>query len=167
MDVIDESSPSERDYDSIRVEIGSELVSKQSEFGTGPEPVPEFGEIGVEPPLLFEEDVDDSFDRVADFEKEEEVEISILAVQPSTLKVSQLSEGQKKKRIKAPAERADLPFVRQFKAVQVKASSSTSQPKSAKPKLTPKSSRKSFRLASQSFSRTLKKLGSSNQSPPG
>jgi len=54
VDVIDESSPSERDYDSIRVEIGSELVSKQSEFGTGPEPVPEFGEIGVEPLFLFE-----------------------------------------------------------------------------------------------------------------
>ena len=32
--------------------------------------------------------MDDSFDRVADFEKEEVVEIPILAVQPSTLKVS-------------------------------------------------------------------------------
>ena len=47
--------------------------------------------------------MDDSFNRVADFEKEEEVEILILAVQPLTLKVSQPSEGQKKKRIKTPA----------------------------------------------------------------
>jgi len=37
--------------------------------------------------------VDDSFDRVADFEKDEEVEIPILAVQPSALKASQPSEG--------------------------------------------------------------------------
>jgi len=83
VDVLDESSPSEGDSDSFRVETGSEPVFKQGEFGTGPEHVPEFGEIGVEPPIIFEEDVDDSFDRVADFEKEEEVEIPILAVQPS------------------------------------------------------------------------------------
>jgi len=93
MDVLDESSPSEGDSYSVRVEIGSELVSEHGEFRTGPEPVPKFGEFGVEPPLLFEEDVDDSFDRVTDFEKEEVVEIPILAVQPSTLKVSQPSEG--------------------------------------------------------------------------
>jgi len=167
VDVLDESSASEGDFDSVRVEIGSEPVSEQGEFGTGPEPIPEFGEIGVEPPLIFKEDVNDTFDRVANFEKEEEVEISILAVQPSTLKVSQPSEGQKKKRIKTPAGRTDLPLVRQFKAMQAKASTSPSQPKSAKPKSTPKPSRKSFYLASQSFSRTLKKPGSFKQSPPG
>jgi len=100
---LDESSSSEGDSDSVRVEIGSEPISEQGEFGTSPEPIPEFDESGVKPPLLFNEDVDDSFHRVADFDKEEEVEIPILAVQPSTLKVSQPSEGQKKKRIKTPA----------------------------------------------------------------
>ena len=79
VDVLDESSPSEGDSDSFRVETGSEPVSERGEFGTGLEPVPEFGEIEVEPPLLFREDVDDS-DRVVDFEKEEEIEILILAV---------------------------------------------------------------------------------------
>jgi len=93
VDVLDESPPSEGDSDSVRVETGSEPVSEQGEFGTGPEPFLKFGEIGVEPPLLFEDDVDDSFDRVADFEKEEVVEIPILAVQTSTLKASQPNEG--------------------------------------------------------------------------
>jgi len=111
--------------------------------------------------------VDDSFDRVADFEKDEEVEIPILEVQPTTLKVPQTSEGQKKKRIKTPAGRTDLPLACQFKAMQAKASSSPSQPKSVKPKPTPKPSRKSFCLTSQNFSRTLKKTDSSKQSPPG
>jgi len=50
--------------------------------------------------------------------------------------------------------------------MQAKASSSPSQPKSAKPKPTPKPSRKSYRLALQSFSRTLKKTSSSKQAPP-
>ena len=148
------------------VETGSEPVSNQGAFGTGPELVPEIGETGIEPPLVFEKDVDDSFDRVADFEKDKEVEIPILAVQPTTLKVPQTSEGQKKKQIKIPAGRTDLPLVRQFKAMQGKASSSPSQSKFAKPKPAPKPSIKSFCLASQSFSRTLKKTGSSKQSLP-
>ena len=87
VDVLDDSSPSEGDSDSIMVEIGSELVSDQGEFGTGSEPVPEIGETRIEPPLRFEEEVDDSFDRVANFEKDKEVEIPILVVQPTNLKV--------------------------------------------------------------------------------
>ena len=164
VDVLDESSPSEGDSNPVRVETWSKLVSEQGEFEIGPGPVPDTSE--AEPPLVFKEDVVDSFDRVADFEVDEEVEIPILAVQPTTRKVPQTGDGQKKKRIKTPAGRTDLPLVCQFKAMQAKASSSPSQPKSAKPKPTPKLSRKSFRLASQSFSRTLKKTGSSKQSPP-
>ena len=37
--------------------------------------------LGIEPPLVFEEDVNDSFDRVAHFKKDEEVEIPILGIQ--------------------------------------------------------------------------------------
>ena len=85
------------------IETGFEPVSDQSEFGTGLEPVPEIGEAGIEPPPVFEDDVDDSFDRVVDFEKDKEVEIPILAVQPATIKITQTGEGQKKKRIKTPA----------------------------------------------------------------
>jgi len=110
MDVLDESSPSEAEYDSIREETGSEPVSKQGDFRTGPEPAPEFGEFGVEPPLLFEDVVDDPFDKVTNFEKEEVVKIPILVVQPS--KESQPSEGLKRKRIKTPAGRINLPLVR-------------------------------------------------------
>jgi len=114
VDVLDDSSPYEGDSDSVMVERGSEPVSDQGEFGTGSEHVPEIGETGVELPLIFEEDVDDSFDRVADFEKDKKVEIPIWVVQPITIKVPQTSEGQKKKRIKTPAGRTDLPLVRQF-----------------------------------------------------
>ena len=98
--MLDESSPSEGQSDSVREETEFEPVSEQGDFGTGPEPAPEFGGFGVKPPLLFEDGLDDSFDRVTDFEKEEVVEIPILAVQPS--KESQPSEGQKRKRIKTP-----------------------------------------------------------------
>ena len=161
IDVLNDSSPSEEDgeFDSIRAEIGFEPVSEQGDFGIGTEPVPEFGEVGVEPPLIFDDVVDDSFDRVTDFGKEKEVEIPILAVQAS--KESQPSEGQKRKRIKTPVGLTDLPLVRQFKAMQAKASSSPSQPKSTKPKLSIKPTRKFFRIATQSTLKPRKKGGSS------
>jgi len=44
IEVVDDSSPSEGDCDSVMAEIGYEHVSDQSEFRTGPEPVPEIGE---------------------------------------------------------------------------------------------------------------------------
>jgi len=115
---------------------------------------------------VFEEDVDDFFDRVADFEKDEEVEIPILAVQPTTIKIPETGQLQKKKRIKTSAGRTDLPLVCQFKAMQTKASSSPSQPKSAKPKPTLEPLRKPYHLASQSIQKTDKKTGCSKQSPP-
>ena len=49
--------------------------------------------------------------------------------------------------------------------MQSKASTSPSQPKSPTPKSTPKLSRKSFRLASQSTPRTSKPAGPSEQQP--
>ena len=116
-DVVGDSSLSEGDSDSMLAKTGPEPVSDLSEFRTRPEPVPDVGEAGSKPPPMFEENVDDSFDRVADFEKDEEAEILILAFQPTTLKVPQRGEGQKKKRIKTPAGRIDLPLVRQFKAM--------------------------------------------------
>jgi len=164
---LDYSSSSEGDFESMMVETRSKPVSDQGEFRTGSEPILEFGEIGIEPPLIFEEDADDSFDRVADFEKDEEVEIPVLAVQPITLEVPQTSEGQKKKWMKTLVGQTDLLLVHQFKAMQAKASSSPTQPKYAKPKPTPKPSRKSFYLASQNFSRTVRKTGSFKQSTPG
>ena len=80
----------------------SEPVSHQSEFRTRPKPVPKIGEAGIEPLTVFEENVDDSFNRVADFEEEEEVEIPIMIVQPKTLKIPQKGERQKRKRIETP-----------------------------------------------------------------
>jgi len=46
LDVLDDSSLSEDDGDSnsVRVETRSKPVSEQGDFGTGLEPVPEFGE---------------------------------------------------------------------------------------------------------------------------
>jgi len=129
-------------------EIGSELVFYQSEFGTRHEAVPEIGEAGIKPPPVFKENVDDSFGRVANFEKDEEVEIPILAVQPKTLKIPQTGDGQKRKRIKTLAGRTYLLLVRQFKAMQVQASS---QSKFSTSKPSPKPSSKSYHLASQSI----------------
>jgi len=47
------------------VETGSKPVSDQGEFRIGSKPVPEIGETGIEPPLVFRKDVDDFFHRVA------------------------------------------------------------------------------------------------------
>ena len=80
-------------------EIGPEPVFDMSESGTRLEPVPNVDEVGREPPSMFEENVDLSFDRVADFEKDEGVDTPIVIVQPKTLKIPQTSEGQKKKEL--------------------------------------------------------------------
>jgi len=101
-DVVGDSSLSEGDSDSMLAKTGPEPVSDLSEFRTRPEPVPDVGEAGSEPPPMFEENVDDSFDRVADFEKDEEVDTLIVIVQPKTLKIPQTGEGHKRKRIKMP-----------------------------------------------------------------
>ena len=76
VDVLDELSPSvdDGDFDMARAETGTEPVSEMGDLGTGPEPVPEVGEVGIEPSPLFEENVDVSFDKVVDFEGDEEVE---------------------------------------------------------------------------------------------
>ena len=67
--MLDDSSPSEEDGDSdtVRAKTGYEPTSEQGDFGTGPEPVLEFAEVGVEYPSIFEENVDASFDKVANF----------------------------------------------------------------------------------------------------
>ena len=95
-DVVDDSSLSKGDSDSMQVETGLEPVSDLSEFGTRSEPVPDVGEAGSEPPLVFEDSVDDSFDRVADFEKDEGFNTPVVIVQPKTVKIPQTGEGQSK-----------------------------------------------------------------------
>ena len=95
VDVVDDLSSSGGDSDSVMVETGLEPVFDQSEFGTRPERVPEIGKDGIEPLLVFEENVDDSFVRVADFERDEEVDTPIVIVQPKTLKIPQTGEAQK------------------------------------------------------------------------
>jgi len=66
---------------------------------------------------VFEEDVDDSFDRVVDFKKDEELDTPIVIVQLKTLKIPQTGERQKRERIKMPAGQTDLPLVRTFRAM--------------------------------------------------
>ena len=68
-----------------------------SESGTRPEPIPDVDEASREPPSVFEENVDDSFDRVADFEKDEGVDTPIVIVQPKTIKIPQIGEGIRRK----------------------------------------------------------------------
>ena len=102
VNVLDKSSPSEddRDSDTIRAETWPEPISEMDELGTRLEPVPEVGEVGVEPPSVFEENVDMFFDKVADFEKDEKVELPVVIVQPKAIILPQPTEGPRKKRIK-------------------------------------------------------------------
>jgi len=163
VDVLDESSPSENDGDSdtVRIETEPEPISKMGDLGIGPEPVPEVGEVGVEPPPLIEKNVDVSFDKVADFERDEEIDTPVVIVQPKPIRLPQPGEGPKRKRIKILAGRTNLPLVRQFWAMQAKATSSPSQPQSTKPKPLVKPTRKSFQIAIQSTQKPRKQSGSS------
>jgi len=61
-------------------EIRHEPISNLSEFRTRPYPVPDIGEAGIEPQHVFEESMDESFDRVANFEKDEGVDTPIVIV---------------------------------------------------------------------------------------
>jgi len=74
--------------------------------------------------------------------------------------------SRKEKRSKPLLDEQTFPLVREFKAMQAKASSSPSQPKSTKPKPSVKPTRTSFRIATQSTQKPRKKSGSSKQSPP-
>jgi len=163
VNVLDESSPWENDGDSdmASVEIGPEPISAVDDLETGPEPVPEAGESDVEPPPIFEEHEDLSFEKVADFEREEEVEPPVVILQPKTISLPQPSEGPRKKRIKTLAGRIDLPLIHQFLAMQAKATSSPSQTKSTKQKPSTKPTRKSFRIAVKSTQKSRKQGGSS------
>jgi len=71
----------------------SEGVLGLSETETGPEPVPDLSEARTEPPLVFEDKWDDSFDRVADIEADEEYDILVVIVQPKSVKTPQTGEG--------------------------------------------------------------------------
>jgi len=109
--------------------------------------------------------VDVSFDKVADFEGDEEVEPLVVIMQPKTISLPQPSERPRKKRIKTLASRTDLPLVRQFLAIQAKSTSSPSQSKSIKPKPYAKPRRKSFPIAIQNAQKARKQGGCSKQSP--
>ena len=169
VDVDDDSSLSEGDSDDVHI-TGCEIMLAETRSG----PVSDFSKPQPEPSPIFEERLDDFAEKVADIDVDlgEGPESPVENAQTRPVQTPQTGEGQKKKRIKVPARRTDLPLVRQFKgmqakeAKQAKASSSPSQPRSGKPKPTPKSSRKSCRLASQSTSRPSKPAGSSKQEPP-
>jgi len=114
VDVLDESSPSEDDgdFDTARAETGTEPISEMGDLGTGSEPVPKAVESEVEPPPVFEEHKDLSFEKVADFEGDEEAEPPVVILQPKTISLPQPSEGPRKKRIKTLACRTYLSLVR-------------------------------------------------------
>jgi len=51
------------------------------------------GEARIEPPPIFKDSVDDSFDRVEDLEKDEGFDTPVVIVQPKTVKIPQTGEG--------------------------------------------------------------------------
>ena len=71
----------------------SKGVSGLGETEIGPEPIPDLSEARTEPPLVFEDKWDDSFDRVADIEADEEYDILVVIVQPKSVKTPQTGEG--------------------------------------------------------------------------
>ena len=141
-EIVDDSSLSKGDFVSVLEEIGSHPVS----------------ETQPESSLVFEDRLDETFPRVAGIELDEESETPRENIQTNPIEKPQTGEGLRRKRIKTPMGRTNLPIVHKFLAMQSKTSSSPSQQKSA----TPKPTRKSYRLTSQSIH---KKTSSSKQSP--
>jgi len=62
----------------------------------------------------------DESEKVGDVDVNEESGFPIEIRWPKTIRVQPSEEGQKKKRIKVPAERTDLPIICQFQALKAK-----------------------------------------------
>ena len=71
--------------------------------------------------------MDDTFDKVADIDVNEEPETPHEIVQSTPVDKPQTGEGLRRKRIKTPARRTDLPLVREFLAMQSKSSPPSSR----------------------------------------
>jgi len=128
-------------------------------FRAGSEPVSDFSETRTESPLIFEDKLDDTFDKVVDIDMPEELKTPHETDPSIPIAKPQPGEGLRRKRIKTSAGQTDLPLVHEFLAMQSKSSSPSSRQRSVPPKPT----RKSFRLASQGFH---KKTSTSKQAPP-
>jgi len=134
--------------------------------GTGFEPVPDVAVSGVREEPLSEplEEVFSSFDdfeRVADNEAVEPLATPSEPSQTKTNPQTQTEDGVRRKRFKTLVGRLDLPHVHKCLAARAKASGITTRPKQLNPKPSTTPTRKSFRLASQSTTKST----SSKQDP--
>jgi len=117
VDVDDDSSLSEGDSDDVHI-TGCEIMLAETRSG----PVSDFSEPQPEAIPIFEERLNDFAEKLADIDVDlgEGPETPVENVQTTPMQTPQTGEGQKKKRIKVPAGRTDLPLVRQFKGMQAK-----------------------------------------------
>ena len=109
VDVDDDSSLFEGDSDDVHL-TGCEIMLAE----TRSRPVPDFSEPQPESSPVFEERLDDFAKKVADIDVDlgEGPETPVENVQTTPMQTPQTGEGQKKKRIKLPTGRTDLPLVR-------------------------------------------------------
>ena len=80
-----------------------ESILSLGDFGKGPEHVLDFSETKTESPLVFEDKLDDTSDKVADMDVNEEPKTPHEIVQRTLVDKPQIGEGLRSKRIKAPA----------------------------------------------------------------
>jgi len=105
-------------------------------FGTGSEPVLDFSKTRIESPLLFEDKLDDTFDKVININVNEESKTPHETVPSTPIDKPQIGEGLRRKMIKTPAGRIDLPLVHESLDMELKSSSPSSRQKSAPSKPT-------------------------------
>jgi len=113
------------------------------DLGIGSDLVCDFGESLP----VFEDYPEDTFEKVGEIDLDEGPQTSSELVPPIPTDDTLTREGTRKRRIKTPAGRTDLPWIRQLLAQQSKSSSPSCRLPSVQSKQTPQPTKKSYRLA--------------------
>jgi len=91
-----------------------ENIMGLGDIGTGSELVPDLSETRTESSLVFEDKLDDTFDKVVDIDVNEEPKNPDETVPSTPVDKPQTGEGLRRKRIKTSAGQTDLPLVCEF-----------------------------------------------------
>jgi len=144
MDVEEIRTGDEPVREAEELRIGEELVPTDVEMGTGDMPVHDLG-VGD---YHFEDFPGDDFEKVGEFIPEETPQTPVDPAPAIPSEETPSSVEPRRKRIKTPAERTDLPCVRKLIALKSKTSPSSQQSSHKQPS---QPTRKSHQLAVQGF----------------
>ena len=105
-------------HDVVEVEddTSEEGATVDLNLGTGAEPVHDYGDVGSESIPVFEDYLGDTFEKVGEIDLDKGPQTPSELVPSIPTDDSLTREGTRKRRIKTPTGRTDLPLVRQLLA---------------------------------------------------